>query len=284
MTGPTRRELIVAGAAFALAGRAVAAPTRLHVANDRVFLDAVVNDRPTTAILDSAAEMTVLDSGFAAALGLRGGARAEANGTGRATIGARLVAGVELELAGLTLRPRRVAVIDLGDISRRLALERVDMIAGREIFDAARLRIDLRGGELHVVPRALVPAGVRLPLTPQRGIEAVPVTVEGRPALADFDLGNGGTVLIGAAYARARGFLDDRAVGTIKGGGIGGEGAQATFTLRTLDVAGRRFTDVPVAIDASPTAADANIGVRLLRGFDIVTDFPQRAVWLDPRA
>jgi len=40
---------------------------------------------------------------------------------------------------------------------------------------------------------------------------------------------------------------------------------------------------VPVAIDASPTAADANIGVRLLRRFGIVTDFPGRQVWLDWR-
>ncbi len=109
------------------------------------------------------------------------------------------------------------------------------------------------------------------------------MTIEGVPGHADFDLGNGGTVLIGADFAARHGLLGGRPTRVIEGGGIGGAARQIGFTLAALDVAGTRFADVPVAIDTSPTATDANIGVRLLRRFAIVTDFAARSVWLDYR-
>jgi hypothetical protein len=40
---------------------------------------------------------------------------------------------------------------------------------------------------------------------------------------------------------------------------------------------------VPAAIDDQPNANDLNIGTSILKDFDIVTDFKQRAVWLAPR-
>ena len=276
--------IVVPHAAFAFAGSpAVAArATRLRVVDDRVFVAVVVNRRTTMAVVDSGAELTVLDRDFAAALGLRGGAVATARGTGEATTEATLVGGAEIVVAGLRLRPARVAVIDLGDVSRRLKMARIDVILGRDLFDAAPLAIDLAAGTLAV--GGMRPRGVQLPLTGGRGVETLPVTIEGLAAQADFDLGNGGTVLIGAGFASRHRLLDDgRATAAIRGGGIGGATMQTTLALRTLDLAGHRFYDVPAAIDSSPTAADANIGVRLLRRFGIVTDFPNRAVWLDYR-
>ncbi len=280
-----RRALLAGGAAAMLGGRARAgiSLTRLRIANDRIFVDAVVNGRPTVAMLDSGAEVTVLDRAFAAALGLRGGKAATAQGTGEATTDARLVTGVEVFVAGLRLQPRSVAVIDLADVTRRLHLDRIDVIIGRDLFDAARLAIDLRAGSVRAGP-SIVPTGVRLALVPQRGVETVPLLIEGFAAHADFDLGNGGSVLVGAAFANRHRMLDDgRPLAAIPGGGIGGAALQTTLVVRTLDLGGRRFTDVPAAIDTSPTAADANIGVRLLKRFDIVTDFAAHSVWLDYR-
>ncbi|QYE35082.1 retropepsin-like domain-containing protein [Polymorphobacter sp. PAMC 29334] len=283
-----RRALLAGGAAAMLAGfagsaNADSAPTRLRVVDDRVFVDAVVNGRPTTALLDSGAEMTVLDRAFAARLGISGGSAATVRGTGAATTEARLVRGVEVIVAGLRLRSPTVAVIDLADIARRVHLDRIDVLVGRDLFDAARLAIDLRAGSVRA-GASIVPAGVRLPLVPQRGVETIPISIEGSPAQADFDLGNGGSVLIGAGFAnRHRMLADGQPLATIPGGGIGGATLQTTLSLRTLDLGGRRFYDIPAAIDTSPTAADANIGVRLLKRFGIVTDFAARSVWLDFR-
>ncbi len=277
-----RRTLLTAVGALA-AARAAAAegpPTRLRVAGDRLYLPAVINGVAVEALLDSAAETSIVDAALAARLGLRGGEAVTARGTGAATAAATLVRGVVIDVAGLRLRPREIAVIDLADIARRLARGPLTLVLGRELFDAARLAIDIDAAALSVVPRDTVPPGIRLPLTARRGIETVPVTIEGRAATADFDLGNGGTVLVGAAFAARHGLLDGRATGAIPGGGIGGATTQTTFSLRDFAVAGTHFADLPVAIDASPTASDANIGVRLLRRFGLVTDFTARSVWL----
>jgi hypothetical protein len=53
--------------------------------------------------------------------------------------------------------------------------------------------------------------------------------------------------------------------------------------LKSVRIAGVTFHNVRAAIDEQPNAADANVGVKLLRQFRIVTDFPAKAVWLEPR-
>lgn len=282
-----RRTLILGAAAAVFVSRAspvLAGPvTHLRIANDRIFLPASIDGVAVEALLDSAAEASIVDRAFAARIGLRGGETVTAHGTGAATADATLVPGVELFVAGVRLRPKVVAAIDLGDISRRLGGRPIELIIGRDLFDAARLAIDFTHATLRVVDRASRPPGVRLPLTMRRGVETLPVTIEGVLAQADLDLGNGGTVLVGMAFASRRLLDDGRATAVIPGGGIGGATVQRALVLRTLDIAGRRFADVPAAIDASPTAADANIGVRLLRRFGLVTDFAERGVWLDFR-
>lgn len=42
-----------------------------------------------------------------------------------------------------------------------------------------------------------------------------------------------------------------------------------------------RAFDVPAEIDDTETAADANVGVRLLQHFRITTDFAGSRLWLD---
>ncbi|WP_419813744.1 retropepsin-like aspartic protease [Glacieibacterium sp.] len=281
----TRRTLLAAATAIALipAAAGQAATTQLRIVDDRIHMPVVVNGVTTEALLDSAAEMTVLDLGFARRLKLGGGRSVTARGTGSATTLATLVGGVRMRAAGLDLRPRNVAVIDLGDIARRLE-GRIDVILGRDLFDAARLSIDLKAATLNTVARSLPPPGVRLPLVSRRGIETIPVTIEGHAAVADFDLGNGGRTLVGAGFAATHRLLaDGRPTTPINGGGIGGEVRQTMLPLRTLDLAGKRFIDQPAVIDSNPDASDANIGVVLLRQFGIVTDFAQGYIWLDPR-
>jgi len=284
MNGIDRRSLIAAAALALPACARAAAPgvTALRVAGGHLYLPAVINGVAVEALLDSAAETSIVDTAFAAQLGLRGGEVVTARGTGAGTTAATLVAGVVIDVAGLRLRPEAVAVIDLSGIARRLANGPIRMIIGRDLFDAAPLAIDIAAATLSVMPRR-DQRGHRLPLTARRGIEAVPIGIEGHAASADFDLGNGATVLIGADFAARHRLLDQRVTSVIQGGGIGGETRQTSFTVRALDIAGVRFPNVPVAIDASPTASDANIGVRLLRHFNIVTDFPARSVWLDFR-
>jgi predicted aspartyl protease len=251
----------------------------------RLSVTAKINGNPVSALLDSAAELTLIDKDWARALQLGQGKVVAGQGSGNASFEAQLVEGMTIEALGLRLPDQTVAIADLSDVGRRLLHRRLDAILGREVFDAARLSIDIEGRRIAVVERTSEPRGTRLELVTEHGIETVPVRVEGgEPVRATFDLGNGSQVLVSAALAQRMGYLrDGRTVTGDVGGGLGGEARRQVFRLRALEVAGLVLGDVEAAIDPNDSASDLNIGVSVLRHFRITTDFAQHAVWLDPR-
>jgi predicted aspartyl protease len=260
-------------------------PLRL-TRGSRLMIDARVNGRPVSALLDSAAEATIIDSGVAQSLKLSGGTTATGQGSGEANFEATLIKGVQLQALGLTLENQTVATADLTDVGQRLLRQKLQVILGREIFDAARLRVDIDGRRIRVLQAGSAPVGVKLDLVTEHGIETLPVRVEGHdPVRATFDLGNGAEVLIGSQLAERLHLLSDgRQVSKRAGGGLGGALQRQVVRLRSLEVAGKQFTDVEAAVDPRPSASDVNIGVRILRRFLITTDFANHAVWLEPRS
>lgn len=250
----------------------------------RLVVDARINGQAVQALLDSAAEMSFVDRALAARLRLASNQTAAAQGSGRASFEAGLVKGVRLEAFGLVLRDQTVATASLQDVGRRLLGRRLDLILGREIFDAARLRIDLEGGTVTVVDPGVTPSGVRLGLLEEHGVETIPVQVEGAPVRATFDTGNGSEVLVGSGLAaRLHLLTDGRPVRQSRGGGLGGETLRQVFTLRTLEVAGQTLHDVAAAVDEQPSASDLNVGISVLRHFIVTSDFAAGAIWLEAR-
>ena len=282
----TKRLLLAAGAAAPMLALAPAAFANgdFTVRQNRLFLNARVNGRPVQALLDSAAETSFIDTKFARSIGIAGGETVGARGSGGDT-DVQLAKGVKVDALGLHLGPLTVAVLDLSDVGRRLLNGPLAFVLGRELFDAARLYIDIERAEIRTMPASAVPSGAKLALSEERGLETVPAAIEGHaPVGAAFDLGNGGDVLIGADYAKTLGLLSDgRPIVEKKGGGIGGERLRQTLTLKSLELAGRRFTNVSAAIDATGSATKLNIGVPILRKFEIVTDFAGHAVWLNSK-
>jgi len=277
-----RRTLIVLLLACQALARAADAPsTSLSVRSDRLFLAVEVNGRKTEALLDSAAESSLIDPTFASDLKLRVTGQATARGSGGEQQ-ARF-AEVAVRAASVKLDKLTVAVVDLSSAARLVGAP-VSFILGRELFDAARLRIDIDGGTLQVLAPHTPLHGIGLPLTEHAGIESMPATVEGIAAAADFDLGNGTDILIGKAFASSHGLLDAaHLVGKRRGGGIGGEIDRQVVRLHTLEVGGMRFTEVEAQVDPMSNAGELNLGVRILRRFIIVTDYSQHRLWLEPR-
>ncbi|MGZ8283502.1 MAG: aspartyl protease family protein [Allosphingosinicella sp.] len=275
---------LIAPAALAVAWLGTAAAEPLETFNNRLFLPVTVNGTPTSALLDSAAEMTILDDDFVARLGLTPTGSAVAHGSGADTMEARFVDHVAIEATGLVLE-QRAAVLDLDEVSQRLIGRRVDLIFGRELFDEARLKIDIAAGTIERLATDSAPAGERLAVGVHRGIPTIPVAVEGQaPVQAVFDLGNGREVLIGRAYAGRLGLTGpERIVGRRNGGGLGGAVDFELVRLRSLTVGGRELRDVPAAIDTGESASDLNIGTSILRHFIITTDFAGGAIWLEPK-
>ena len=269
-------KLALAGTLLALSASAAAEPLLMH--NGRLFIPATIAGVKTEALLDSGAEATLIDPALAAQAKLPEGKSVTMKGSG-GEAPARLVPNVKIEALGVTLEPEAVVVLDISDLSNRLIKRPTQAIVGRELFDAARLRINLQGGTIDHAAAEATPPGHRLELTAHAGIESVHVAVNGVKANAEFDLGNGSDVMVSRAMAKKLGL---KITGQKAGGGIGGEIKRDTVTLDRLAVAGAIFRNVPAAIDDQPSANDLNIGTSILKNFLITTDFKQRAVWLEP--
>lgn len=266
------------------AGEHVHEATSLIVSGDRLFVPAKINGRETEALLDSGAELSFADRAFAGEIGLVAAGSETARGTGGEEE-VTFAQGVTIEAAGMVLEDRTIAVLDLSALSARLIGAPLAFVIGRELFDEARLSIDIEAGAIEAVARDLTPTGVKLPLTTHKGIETIPVSVEGgAPVQADFDLGNGSEVLIGEGYAERLGLLEPgRIVGQKTGGGIGGAVVNDLVVLADLEIAGMVFHNVTAAIDRTDGAADVNVGVRILRNFRMTVDFAEKSLWLEPR-
>ena len=146
-------------------------------------------------------------------------------------------------------------------MSRRLAGRPIDVVVGREIFDAARLRIDIGRGTIGQIAQQELPRGVELPLQDRRGLMLMPVSIEGRaPVGAEFDLGNGTGVILSRRYAMRAGLFDGRPITSTLGGGLGGAKPRQGLVLKSLSVAGRRFPNVHVDIDDAPALGSAHVG------------------------
>ena len=271
-------RFLFGAALFAVATSAAAEP--LHVYNGRLFITAKVNGVATEALLDSGAEATLVDPVLAARAKFSAGTPQVMKGSAGSEP-ARIVEGVTLNALGVEMHPEVVVVLDLRSLSKRLIKRPTQAIVGRELFDSARLRIDLDRGQIGAVSKARTPRGAKLPLTPHAGIEAIPVKANGVAAQAEFDLGNGSDVMISRELVKKLGL---KILGKKAGGGIGGAIERDYVLLPTLEVAGRTFRNLHANIDDQPSHNDMNVGTSILKHFLITTDFKDRAVWLASRS
>jgi hypothetical protein len=270
------KAVIAIAAVLAFAPPAHAEPLLFH--NGRLFVDARVNGVPTEALLDSGAEATLIDPALAAKAKLPEGTPQQIRGSG-GTANARIVEGATVEALDVTLHPEAVVVMDLGELSQRLIKRPTAMVLGRELFDAARLRIDIGHGTIESLEDGSKPSGVALPLTAHAGIESIPVSIGGMAAQAEFDLGNGSGPLISRALVKR---LRLKPVAREAGGGIGGPRMRDVVVIPKLTVAGVPFREVRAAVDDQPNANDLNVGTSILKHFLITADFKSRHVWLQP--
>lgn len=263
-------------------GKASTGPIPFVLYDDnRVFFPASVNGHETEALLDSGAELTTLDRAFAATLGLADGPTVAAQGTGgHAT--ASLASGVTIEVGDLVLSGLTVAVIDLGEIGKRLGRP-LPLVLGKEVFNGAVVDLDFpaRTIEFHHPAGFRPPTGaIPVPLGRATGFRTVLVSIEGRaPIPVEFDLGNGTPLLVFPAYAEAERLLEGRRVAGVMSGAVGGMREASATTLRFVEVAGVRFHDVPATIPRPGVQAVdrekslGNLGLPILARFRLLTDY-----------
>lgn len=276
---------VILAALAACASTPPEAPTPdIRVINNRIFLPAELNGVPTQALLDSGAELSLVDTGFARQLALAAFGDAEAKGTGAGTESVQFADGVTLSAAGVTLENAVVAILDLTDVSARLTGTPLTLVLGRELFDAHPWHLDIEAGTFRRLQASDLPDAGAAALTDAHGIKQIDILINGVPAKADFDLGNGSEVLVSQAFAERAGLMaPGNVLGTKQGGGIGGAVERTLVRADTLEVGGKVLKDVTLAVDPQAEGADANIGISVLRHFVLTIDYAGNRVWLVPR-
>jgi hypothetical protein len=256
---------------------------------NRIYIPAKVNGHDVIVLLDSGAETSVLDKGWAEAHGIKSEGNVVAVGTGgRAE--AAFARDVTFEVGALKLQDLNVATLDLSAISKQLGAP-LPVILGAEVFKQLIVDIDFEAKQIAFHD----PAGFKPPkgavVVPVKstsgGIRSVPVSIEGSPPVqVDFDIGNGSPFLLSSTYWQPKNLLEGRASSKVLSGAVGGMREQPIASLKTLTFAGVTFRDVPAVFqNAGNTAIDSersvgNVGLPILSRFRMMTDYPNDRLYL----
>jgi hypothetical protein len=257
----------------------------------RIYIPAKVNGRAVEILLDSGADTTVLDKTFAQSIGRRMIGAGVVTGSG-GEMDAGLGTNVTITIGNMTLNLPSVAIIDLAEVSNRIAIP-LPVILGKDVFLQSIVDIDPSKPTIafHDPETFTPPANaVLVPLEPLGSLRTVPVSVEGLPdAAMIFDLGNGGYMSLTPAYWQEHKLLGARPSSTRSSGAIGGEQINHVATLKSIRFAGITFRDVPAELSAPNIETDSereagNVGMPLLRRFRMMIDFQNSRMFVIPLA
>lgn len=270
---------------FALASSAAAQSARVPIQEQagKLFVTVNVNGVVVDAMVDSGSQFSLLDKGFAKAVGVATEGRFSGSGFGGRVSGA-WSKGVSLSLGGAAVAGSRPAVVDLAPLSRTHGRP-IQAVLGREIFDRYVVDIDFEQHSLALFPREgfRPPMGTRaVSLFPAKSGMTMEVSVEGGPPLSVLiDLGSDVPLILSPGPAAHR-LLDGRAASTAWLGGFGSGGAGQVATARQVFVGGETVAAVPVIVAPHGLSGDGNLGLPVLSRFRLYLDYAGGRAWLGP--
>ncbi|MCL6742052.1 aspartyl protease family protein [Sphingomonas sp. RB56-2] len=276
---------IATPAVSAVAGRSPAIPFELYRGN-RIVLSGRINGVETEMMLDSGAGVTTLDKAFAAKIGLKGGQKIDAEGTGGRQ-DAELYQNVTIEAGNLKFSGATVVAIDLTQIAKTIGRP-IPVVLGRELFVNSVIGMDFEQGEMTLAsPQGFTPpAGAHeVKLTRDDTLHFLPISIGGLPPIdAAFDIGNGGAISLSQEYHSKQPLIASLPYGTSLAGGVGGLHEARRVTLPTVEIGGFTFDNVPADLGGKPNgpyAGKANVGIQMLKQFKLTMDLGHDRIWLE---
>lgn len=276
-------------AAFVFAGPGFSqtpAPVPFKMHRSKIMFDAIVEGRKASALLDSGADFSVVDSTFAAAAGLKGG-KAVAIAATSGNISTQIVPAVRLEIPGALKATMPMLSADLSQASRLIGRP-IDIIVGGDVMRKNALSLSFSRNRFDLVPTGAQPAGyTAIALTRVNQTVLVPVMIGGRTLRAQIDFGSGSDLRISPeAWAQARP-PGVRVTSTVSGAVNGRLTTERKARIPELHIG--RFVEQQADIRIAPMPrhlvghADALLGLGVLARYDLLLDIPAGALWLRPR-
>lgn len=273
-------------------GRAATTPLSFELfLGTRIVIPAEVNGAETPVMLDSGAEVSVLDKAYAEKLGIKPTGVVSAVGTGGRDV-AELASGVTLKLGEVELKDLTVAIMDLSPIAAGVGRP-LPAILGKEVLNVLTVQLDFAGKTItfHDPAAYQAPAGaVAVPVSNVGGLHAIPVSIEGEaPVLMHFDLGNGQPMLVYPNYWKPHAMLAGRPVSKSLSGGVGGARARTVATVKSVSLGGVEVRDIPAVFGDEDNSVfnvghtSGNVGMPLLSRFGLTTDYARGRLLLTPR-
>ncbi len=263
-----------------------------------VWLRASVNDGPPADfIFDTGASMTVIDSAYAAKIGLRTEGLQQGQGAG-ATGSASFAALSSLTVAaadgdGVEVKDPRVAVLSVNSILAPYFWRDCAGVIGYDFINRFVNELDFDGRLLTLRdPKTFQYAG--------QGT-AIPMTVAGHTPVVtlklddgitgDFrvDVGSGSTVDLHTPFVKKHDLMARAGRGVdLLGGGFGGTFTTRMVRMKKLEIGPYSWADPVVSLSQATVGAftsedyAGNIGNRLLERFKVTLDYERRQMWLEP--
>lgn len=272
------------GAARRVQAGEVGSPGRFQpidlFADTRIFLRAQINGVEVSALLDTGAEMTVVDTRLASRLGLAAKGSGSAIGTG-GSASVSFADGVTIQAAGLRLTDRTVAIIDLGAVAEAMG-HPLPLLLGKDLLGGLVMDLDLPNRQIAFFPPSHAPklAGATvLPFTQVGPLRAIPLrAASAEAALFHVDTGSGGALDLYPAFSRKLGLPGDRAASTTLAGGVGGLAESPILSLDQIAVGVATLHEVPAILSSAGAAATTEpvagaIGMAVLSRFRLLADF-----------
>jgi hypothetical protein len=263
-----------------------------------VWLRASVNGGPPADfIFDTGASMTVIDSAYAAKIGLRTEGLQQGQGAG-ATGSASFAALSSLTVAtadgdGIEVKDARVAVLSVNTILAPYFWRDCAGVIGFDFINrfVNELDFDARLLTLHE-PKTFQYAGpgTAIPMTLAGHTPVVTMKLDGG-ITGDFrvDVGSGSTVDLHTPFVKQHDLMAKTGRGVESmGGGFGGTFTTRMVRMKKLEIGPFSWADPVVSLSQATVGAftsedyAGNIGNRILERFKVTLDYERRQMWLEP--
>ena len=265
-----------------------------------IFMQARVNNSdPLWFVLDTGAEVSVLNTSTAEALGLKLQGKVEGRGAGEGSVDANFVKDVNYELPGAKIEGQTAATIPVEPIEALMG-RAIDGILGYDMISRFVVEIDYAEKRLQLYDRgsySYAGKGTRVPIRIENGHPFVNATVtmpDGRAIKGEFMLDTGASTAIGftAPFTEKNKLLDalSKKIFFHGGLGVGGESNSYLGRVSSVDIGGLEFPG-PLAgfsqdkagVGADPTLAGL-IGGEILSRCTIIFDYERGEMILEPNA